>query len=64
MLITRKAGEPIYVLVSSARQKEEEIIAVSSKTMNELLAIEKKLEIVRRELTFVVGCVSPSGALR
>lgn len=41
----------IYVLVSSARQKEEEIIAASSETMKKLLAIEKKLEIIRKELT-------------
>ena len=40
----------IYALVSSARQKEEEIIAMSSETMGKLLSIEKKLEIVRREL--------------
>jgi GTP-binding protein EngB required for normal cell division len=42
--------EKIYVLVSGARQKEEEIIAASSETMKKLLAIEKKLEIVRRDL--------------
>jgi hypothetical protein len=41
--------DKIYVLVSSARQKEEEIIAASSETMTKLLAIEKKLEIIRRE---------------
>jgi small GTP-binding protein len=42
--------DKIYVLVSGARQKEEEIIAASSETMKKLLAIEKKLEIVRRDL--------------
>jgi GTP-binding protein EngB required for normal cell division len=42
--------DKIYVLVSSARQKEEKIIAMSSETMGQLLSIEKKLEIVRREL--------------
>jgi small GTP-binding protein len=42
--------DKIYVLVSGARRKEEEIIAASSETMKKLLAIEKKLEIVRRDL--------------
>jgi predicted choloylglycine hydrolase len=42
--------DKIYVLVNSAKHKEEEIIATSSKTMKKLLSIEKKLEIVRREL--------------
>jgi small GTP-binding protein len=42
--------DKIYVLVSGARQKEEEIIAASSETMKKLLEIEKKLEIVRRDL--------------
>jgi small GTP-binding protein len=42
--------DKIDALVSSARQKEEEIIAMSSETMKRLLSIEKKLEIVRREL--------------
>ena len=43
--------DKIYLLVSGARQKEEEIIAASSETMKKLLAIEKKLEIIRRQLT-------------
>ncbi len=43
--------DKIYVLVSGARQKEEEIIAASSETMKKLLVIEKKLEIIRRQLT-------------
>lgn len=47
--------DKIYVLVSGARQKEEEIIAASSETMKNLLAIEKKLEIIRRELTRTIS---------
>ena len=40
----------IYNLVSEAKRKEEEEIAASSDIMKKLLAIEKKLEIVRRDL--------------
>lgn len=40
----------IYNLVSEAKRKEEEEIAASSDIMKKLLAIEKKLEIVRRNL--------------
>jgi GTP-binding protein EngB required for normal cell division len=47
--------DKIYVLVAGARQKEEEIIATSSETMKKLLAIEKKLEVIRRELTRKIG---------
>ena len=40
----------IYNLVSEAKRKEEEEIAASSEVMKNLLAVEKKLEIVRRDL--------------
>jgi len=40
----------IYNLVSEAKRKEEEEIAASSEIMKNLLAIEKNLEIVRRDL--------------
>ena len=40
----------IYNLVSEAKRKEEEEIAASSDIMKKLLVIEKKLEIVRRDL--------------
>ncbi len=40
----------IYNLVSEAKRKEEEEIAASSDIMKNLIAIEKKLEIVRRDL--------------
>lgn len=40
----------IYNLVSEAKRKEEEEIAASSEIMKNLLVVEKKLEIVRRDL--------------
>ena len=40
----------IYNLVSEAKRKEEGEIAASSDIMKKLLAVEKKLEIVRRDL--------------
>ena len=40
----------IYNLVSEAKRNEEEEIAASSDIMKKLLVIEKKLEIVRRDL--------------
>ena len=40
----------IYNLISEAKRKEEEEIAASSEIMKNLLAVEKKLEIVRRDL--------------
>ena len=44
----------IYNLVSEAKRKEEEEIASSSEIMKNLLVIEKKLEIVRRDLASMI----------
>ena len=41
----------IHNLVSEAKRNEEEEIAASSEIMKNLLAVEKKLEIVRRDLS-------------
>ena len=48
--VERDFHDKIHILVSSARQKEEEVIAASSETMKKLMTIEQKLEIIRRDL--------------